>query len=55
MDTATKMTNVGNEFGQVLNCVLTTGEGAGLGCVSQSNHGRKFRRYQEFNGTYDHS
>ncbi|XP_016321228.1 uncharacterized protein LOC107672516 [Sinocyclocheilus anshuiensis] len=29
-DTATWMTNVGNEFGQVLNCVLTTGEGAGL-------------------------
>ncbi|KAL1265138.1 hypothetical protein QQF64_003165 [Cirrhinus molitorella] len=24
------MTNVGNEFGQVLNCVLTTGEGVGL-------------------------
>lgn len=24
------MTNIGNEFGQVLNCVLTTGEGAGL-------------------------
>lgn len=24
------MTNVGNEFGQVLNSVLTTGEGAGL-------------------------
>ncbi|GAA6106260.1 uncharacterized protein LOC120467179 [Tachysurus ichikawai] len=29
-DTATWMTNIGNEFGQVLNCVLTTGEGAGL-------------------------
>ncbi len=24
------MTNIGNEFGQVLNSVLTTGEGAGL-------------------------
>ena len=24
------MTNVGNEYGEVLNCVLTTGEGAGL-------------------------
>ncbi|XP_051810015.1 uncharacterized protein LOC110962542 isoform X2 [Acanthochromis polyacanthus] len=27
---ATWMTNIGNEFGQVLNSVLTTGEGAGL-------------------------
>ena len=24
------MTNIGNEFGQVLNCVLTTGEGAAI-------------------------
>ncbi|MEQ2198617.1 hypothetical protein XENOCAPTIV_015489 [Xenoophorus captivus] len=29
-ETATWMTNVTNEYGQVLNCVLTTGEGAGL-------------------------
>ncbi|KAK5925692.1 hypothetical protein CgunFtcFv8_018196 [Champsocephalus gunnari] len=29
-DTATWMTNVSNECGEVLNCVLTTGEGAGL-------------------------
>ncbi|XP_037643681.1 uncharacterized protein LOC119498739 [Sebastes umbrosus] len=29
-DTATWMTNVSNEIGQVLNCVLTTGEGSGL-------------------------
>ncbi|XP_067281466.1 uncharacterized protein [Pseudorasbora parva] len=34
-DTATWMTNVGNEFGQVLNCVLTTGEGAGLDDLCQ--------------------
>ncbi|XP_060951874.1 uncharacterized protein LOC133028863 [Limanda limanda] len=30
VDSATWMTNVTNECGQVLNCVLTTGEGAGL-------------------------
>lgn len=29
-DSAAWMTNIGNEFGQVLNSVLTTGEGAGL-------------------------
>lgn len=29
-ETATWMTNITNEYGQVLNCVLTTGEGAGL-------------------------
>ncbi|XP_041658916.1 uncharacterized protein LOC121519883 [Cheilinus undulatus] len=29
-DTATWMTNVSNECGQILNCVLTTAEGAGL-------------------------
>lgn len=29
-DTAAWMTNIGNESGQVLNSVLTTGEGAGL-------------------------
>jgi len=29
------MTNVGNEFGQVLNCVLTTGEGAGIDDLCQ--------------------
>lgn len=29
------MTNVGNEFGQVLNCVLTTGEGAALDDLCQ--------------------
>ncbi|XP_039514864.1 uncharacterized protein LOC120469743 isoform X3 [Pimephales promelas] len=29
-DSAAWMSNIGNEFGQVLNCVLTTGEGAGL-------------------------
>ncbi|ROL44117.1 Trophinin [Anabarilius grahami] len=34
-DTATWMTNVGNEIGQVLNCVLTTGEGAGLDDLCQ--------------------
>ncbi|KAG1955491.1 hypothetical protein F2P79_008547 [Pimephales promelas] len=34
-DTATWMTNVGNEFGQVLNCVLTTGEGAGIDDLCQ--------------------
>lgn len=34
-DTATWMTNIGNEFGQVLNCVLTTGEGAGLDDLCQ--------------------
>ncbi|XP_055062318.2 uncharacterized protein [Misgurnus anguillicaudatus] len=32
---ATWMSNVGNECGQVLNSVLTTGEGAGLGDLSQ--------------------
>lgn len=35
MDTATWMTNIGNEFGQVLNCVLTTGEEAGLDDLCQ--------------------
>ncbi|RXN26736.1 Carboxyl-terminal PDZ ligand of neuronal nitric oxide synthase [Labeo rohita] len=34
-DTATWMTNIGNEFGQVLNCVLTTGEGASLDDLCQ--------------------
>ncbi|KAI7800442.1 hypothetical protein IRJ41_003392 [Triplophysa rosa] len=34
-DTATWMTNIVNEFGQVLNCVLTTGEGAGLDDLCQ--------------------
>ena len=29
-DSAAWMTNIGNEFGQVLNSVLTTGKGAGL-------------------------
>lgn len=29
------MTNVSNEHGQVLNCVLTTGEGAGLDGMCQ--------------------
>ena len=29
------MTNVGNEYGQVLNSVLTTGEGAGLDDLCQ--------------------
>lgn len=29
------MTNIGNEFGQVLNSVLTTGEGAGLDDLCQ--------------------
>jgi hypothetical protein len=29
-DSAAWMSNIGNEFGQVLNSVLTTGEGAGL-------------------------
>ena len=28
--TAAWMTNVGNERGEILNCVLTTGEGTGL-------------------------
>ncbi|KAF4070239.1 hypothetical protein AMELA_G00292060 [Ameiurus melas] len=36
-DTATWMTNIGNEFGQVLNCVLTTGEGAGLDDLCQGH------------------
>ncbi|XP_055011456.1 uncharacterized protein LOC129409435 [Boleophthalmus pectinirostris] len=34
-DTATWMTNIGNEHGQVLNSVLTTGEGAGLDDLCQ--------------------
>ncbi|XP_073724498.1 uncharacterized protein [Misgurnus anguillicaudatus] len=34
-NTATWMTNVGNEYGQVLNSVLTTGEGAGLDDLCQ--------------------
>nr|XP_023675259.1 uncharacterized protein LOC111847890 [Paramormyrops kingsleyae] len=34
-DTATWMTNISNECGQVLNCVLTTGEGAGLAELCQ--------------------
>lgn len=34
-NTATWMTNVGNEHGQVLNSVLTTGEGAGLDDLCQ--------------------
>lgn len=29
------MTNIGNEYGQVLNSVLTTGEGAGLDDLCQ--------------------
>lgn len=29
------MSNIGNEFGQVLNSVLTTGEGAGLDDLCQ--------------------
>lgn len=29
------MTNVGNEYGQILNSVLTTGEGAGLAGMCQ--------------------
>ncbi|TDH00137.1 hypothetical protein EPR50_G00184770 [Perca flavescens] len=33
--TATWMSNIGNEFGQVLNSVLTTGEGAGLDDLCQ--------------------
>lgn len=35
-DSAAWMTNIGNEFGQVLNSVLTTGEGAGLNDLCQS-------------------
>ncbi|XP_041824833.1 uncharacterized protein LOC121629265 [Melanotaenia boesemani] len=34
-NTATWMTNIGNEFGQVLNSVLTTGEGSGLDDLCQ--------------------
>ncbi|XP_051810083.1 uncharacterized protein LOC110972961 [Acanthochromis polyacanthus] len=34
-DTATWMTNIGNEYGQVLNSVLTTGEGADLDDMCQ--------------------
>ncbi|XP_019898724.1 uncharacterized protein LOC109615015 [Esox lucius] len=42
-DTATWMTNVSNECGQVLNCVLTTGEGAGLEDLCQGI----VKRYQD--------
>ncbi|KAJ7992818.1 hypothetical protein DPEC_G00265950 [Dallia pectoralis] len=42
-DTATWMTNVSNECGQVLNCVLTTGEGAGLDDLCQGI----VKRYQD--------
>ncbi|KAI7802108.1 hypothetical protein IRJ41_000409, partial [Triplophysa rosa] len=41
-DTAAWMTNIGNELGQVLNSVLTTGEGAGLEELCQG----VVRRYQ---------
>ena len=34
-DIATWMTNVGNEYGRILNSVLTTGEGAGLDDLCQ--------------------
>lgn len=37
------MTNVSNECGQVLNCVLTTGEGAGLDDLCQGI----VKRYQD--------
>lgn len=37
------MTNIGNEFGQVLNCVLTTGEGAGIDELCQG----VVRRYMD--------
>ncbi|KAJ4925484.1 hypothetical protein JOQ06_018214 [Pogonophryne albipinna] len=42
-DTATWMTNVSNECGEVLNCVLTTGEGAGLEDLCQGI----VKRYQD--------
>jgi len=42
-DTATWMTNIGNEYGQVLNSVLTTGEGAGLDELCQG----VVRRYMD--------
>ncbi|CAB1435053.1 unnamed protein product [Pleuronectes platessa] len=42
-DSATWMTNVTNECGQLLNCVLTTGEGAGLDELCQ----RIVKRYKK--------
>jgi hypothetical protein len=42
-DTASWMANIGNELGEVLNCVLTTGEGAGLDDVCQGI----VRRYRD--------
>ena len=44
-ETASWMTNVGNELGQVLNCVLTTGEGPALQELCQGI----VRRYREAN------
>ncbi len=41
--TATWMTNIANEYGEVLNCVLTTGEGAGLDDLCQGI----VRRYRD--------
>ncbi|CAL8241750.1 unnamed protein product [Merluccius merluccius] len=42
-NTATWMSNIGNELGQVLNSVLTTGEGAGLDDLCQG----VVRRYRD--------